>query len=53
MLTYIMILVIIGAMLIWILNNAIKTSDSWECKHCGEEVIGLDFCPYCQNKRGE
>ena len=27
--------------------------EMWLCKYCHNEVMGLDFCPYCGTKKEE
>lgn len=53
MLTYALILIIMALMGFWLWYEVKTAPGGWECQHCGEDVVGLDFCPYCQHKRGE
>lgn len=30
-----------------------KAPEMWICHYCNNEVLGLDFCPYCGTKKEE
>ena len=30
-----------------------KAPEMWVCHYCNNEVLGLDFCPYCGTKKEE
>lgn len=53
----IMILVLIGAIIIYLIMRAFSMEDEMECPYCHQKVsyddintISILYCPYCKNK---